>query len=513
MSPNTVTHTELVEDIGTYNTSAMQLVSDSHRAEFGQYMTPPGIAQFMASMFSSFEGKNQVRLLDAGAGAGILTAAVISRLLKSSTDIQCIESHAYEVDPAILNFLRKTIARCSELVGDRDVKFCSSIRAEDFICSGVKLLQKYTFAGLPKDQQFSHIILNPPYKKIRSNSKHRLYLRDVHVETTNLYTAFLAVAIKLLAPGGELVAITPRSFCNGVYFKPFRELLSDSVAIRHIHIFDKRDQVFGQDDVLQENIIFHCVKGGDPGDVTISVSDGADVSSIRSKKYSYAKIIKPDDADLIIHIPTKTAHQKAETAISSLPCTLEDLTLQVSTGPVVDFRLKEYLRHAPESGTVPLVYPTHFNNNGIKWPIYNDKKPNAIVNNEATQKWLMPNGHYTFVRRFSSKEEKRRVVAVYYNPDNYQVDNIGIENHINVFHSKKNGLTELIARGLMIYLNSTLVDTYFRQFSGHTQVNASDLRMLKYPSIEVLKRLGILAKEYTTLNQKIIDSIIERELL
>lgn len=35
-----------------------------------------------------------------------------------------------------------------------------------------------------------------------------------------------------------------------------------------------------------------------------------------------------------------------------------------------------------------------------------------------------------------------------------------------------------------------MVDEYFRQFSGHTQVNATDLRNLKYPSLSQLMAMG-----------------------
>jgi adenine-specific DNA-methyltransferase len=40
------------------------------------------------------------------------------------------------------------------------------------------------------------------------------------------------------------------------------------------------------------------------------------------------------------------------------------------------------------------------------------------------------------------------------------------------------------------YLNSQEVDDYFRVFSGHTQVNATDLRRLRYPTIEQLKSMS-----------------------
>ena len=67
---------------------------------------------------------------------------------------------------------------------------------------------------------------------------------------------------------------------------------------------------------------------------------------------------------------------------------------------------------------------------------------------------------------------------------------VGFENHLNYFHCKDGALDGDLAEGLAVYLNSTLVDSYFRQFSGHTQVNATDLRSLRYPSREQLCRLA-----------------------
>ena len=89
-----------------------------------------------------------------------------------------------------------------------------------------------------------------------------------------------------------------------------------------------------------------------------------------------------------------------------LSFSLEDLGLQVSTGPVVDFRFREYITQNPESGSVPLLYPTHMNGVGIDWPV-NSKKPNAIRYNAQTEKIIIPNGYYTIVKRFSPKEEKK----------------------------------------------------------------------------------------------------------
>ena len=69
-----------------------------------------------------------------------------------------------------------------------------------------------------------------------------------------------------------------------------------------------------------------------------------------------------------------------------------------------------------------------------------------------------------------------------------------------------------LARGLALFLNSSLVDRYFRQFNGHTQVNAADLRSLRYPDRSTLEQLG---REHgdRTLSQLDTDAIIEEEVI
>src|SRR6266404_3328549 len=62
---------------------------------------------------------------------------------------------------------------------------------------------------------FNAAILNPRYRKTNSDSHKRRLLREAGIETSNLYTGFLALANNLLCEDGKLVAICPRSFCNG----------------------------------------------------------------------------------------------------------------------------------------------------------------------------------------------------------------------------------------------------------------------------------------------------------
>jgi adenine-specific DNA-methyltransferase len=457
------------------------------KSQLGQFMTPPSVAEFMASLFE-LPSKSVIRVLDAGAGQGALTAAFIERAEGAAQ----IAATAFEFDDQILPDLRANLAalrqhpnvECELIDGD----FIDE--AANRICLG-------------KGARYTHTILNPPYKKIGNDSKHRALLRAAGLETVNLYTGFVGLALELLEPGGELVAIIPRSFCNGPYYQPFRHFILRRAAIQCIHLFDARNKAFKDDGVLQENIIIKLVRGAEQRAVTVSTSTDDSFGDYAEKQHAFARIVFPDDADRFIHIPTGDDEQILERA--SFGHSLADLGLTVSTGPVVDFRLREDLRADPEAGTVPLLYPGHFNGTGLQWPKPGFKKPNAIRDTMATRKWLYPNGFYAVVRRFSSKEERRRIVANVIDPARLPATMIGIENHLNVFHTKRQPISEDLAHGLSAYLNATAVDTYFRRFNGHTQVNATDLRAMRYPSRDALIAVGQWAKSSATLSQDEID--------
>jgi hypothetical protein len=334
-----------------------------------------------------------------------------------------------------------------------------------------------------------------------------MLLRDVGIETVNLYSAFVALSVAMLAPGGQLVAIIPRSFCNGPYYKPFREFILRHASIISIHLFKSRNKAFKEDNVLQENIILMLERDTPQGNISVSTSTDDSMDDYASTKHQFTSIVYPSDPEVFFHIPTNGE----DTSIypDALCHKLVDIGLEVSTGPVVDFRMKKYLHNMPEVDAVPLLYSAHFKGNG-EWPIVGFKKPNAITCCSETLKWLYPNGFYVIVRRMSSKEEKRRIMANTVDPTRFSGSAwLGFENHLNVFHSRKQGIPENLARGLTVYLNSSLMDSMFRRFNGHTQVNATDLRSLRYPSREKLESLGVWAKEQKILEQEAIDRIME----
>jgi hypothetical protein len=235
------------------------------------------------------------------------------------------------------------------------------------------------------------------------------------------------------------------------------------------------------------------------------------LSDIETHVYPFDQIVFPDDAEGFIHVPTSPdENTEAIDTPSAIRYSLADIGVSVSTGPVVDFRLRDYLRDMPVPGTVPLLYPSHFSINRTEWPIAGAKKPNAIERNDNTEKWLFPNGHYCVVRRFSSKEEKRRIMASAVDPAVFGgAQALGFENHLNVFHENRRGLSEPLANGLAMFLNTTVVDKAFRRFNGHTQVNATDLKTMKYPSRTALIELGKWAVKSGDLTQQMIDERLD----
>ena len=466
-----------LKELDTRRLRRISAVADKHKEKFAQYLTPVEIASFMAEItMRYFKPSDSVDVLDPGAGTGILSCSLVDELtnhdkpdLTSNPDINL---DAFEIDASILGELEQSY---QALRSSENLSY--HIYEKDFITD----VGSDIAWGVNK--KYDIIIMNPPYKKINANTIYKNVLHDIYIDTVNTYSAFIAIGIKLLAENGILTAIVPRSFCNGLYFLPFRKLLFNNTAIKHIHIFESRKENFKEENVLQENIIIALKKTTDKNEnVTITYSRDKQFDKCLEKEVPFAEVFDTDDRQYYISIPNY--NQKTDDI--TLKNTNKELGFEISTGPVVDFRFKNKLLYEP--GDIPLLYAIHIRNRKITWPV-ESKKPNAILLDEIEkEKICFSRGYYILLKRFTSKEEKHRIQATILTPDDLPSEYFTVENHLNIIHNNKGGLDKELAYGLLEYLNSDYCDTVFRMFSGHTQVNATDLRNMKYPYIKQIKQ-------------------------
>ena len=102
----------------------------------------------------------------------------------------------------------------------------------------------------------------------------------------------------------------------------------------------------------------------------------------------------------------------------------------------------------------------------------------------------MKDATYILLRRFSAKEEQRRLVAAPLLRGRLKADRVGLENHLNYIHGITRTIDAELAYGLSALFNSTLLDRYFRISNGNTQVSATELRAMPLPAEEHIRAIG-----------------------
>ena len=327
------------------------------------------------------------------------------------------------------------------------------------------------------------MIANPPYLKLAGHDQRaRAFAHAVHGQP-NIYALFMASCASLLRPGGAFGFITPRSWTNGAYFRALRTHLFARLALDGLHLFDSRQAHFQADAVLQEALITWATAGKPQATIGVSTSAGAsDLND--SKVYSWpAHRVLGDAPEQMVAIPdAQTAH-----GLGSLHLRLQDLGLKVSTGAVVGFRAAAHLRRQSGPTTQPMLWMPHVRSMRIEWP--RQHRAEHIEHNDNSAWMLLPNQPMVLLRRFSPKEDARRITAAPY-LGQLPGSHIGLENHLNVIHPVAGHLSCAAARGLAAYLNSRPVDNHLRSVLGSTQVNAIELRNLPVPDRTALDAIG-----------------------
>ena len=229
-----------------------------HRKNGGHYLTPATIARFMANCSSYSEP--HMRVLDPGSGTGILSAAVCEAASQGGT-VNRLHVDAYETDPVLAGLTRLVLTFSHRWLGQRGVALTFDVRHGDFVLESAATLEAVSKANGHEGNGRSRtgyglVISNPPYFKIGKDDPRAVAWASVVHGQPNIYALFMAISAELLSESGELVYIVPRSFASGPYFKRFRETFFQRVAPAAIHLFESRKEVFKNQTVLQENLVF-----------------------------------------------------------------------------------------------------------------------------------------------------------------------------------------------------------------------------------------------------------------
>jgi adenine-specific DNA-methyltransferase len=140
-------------------------------------------------------------------------------------------------------------------------------------------------------------------------------------------------------------------------------------------------------------------------------------------------------------------------------------------------------------------------------------KKHYIEDCSSTQNVLVENKNYVLLRRFSTKDDKSRLIATPYFAESFNQLKIGIENHLNYIYKYKGELSKYEVMGLAALFNSSLFDLYFRTFNGNTQVSATELKEIPLPPMTKIESLGMELLESNEFSQENIDSIINKIIL
>ena len=428
------------------------------RKKYGQFFTSKETARFMAGLFTIPEKLSKIRILDAGAGSGILSCALIERL-EQMDFIQTIELTCYENDDNILGLLKENLHTC-KANSKKDIQI--HVITDNYITSQY-LDFNHMLGSNPEPKKYDFVIGNPPYMKISKDAPEATAMPEVCYGAPNLYFIFAAMGLFNLDVDGEMVYIIPRSWTSGAYFKRFRQYFLAEGKLEHIHLFVSRNKVFDKEDVLQETIIIKVKKTNQiPETVTITSSQSNDdFDNLTSLTVPYSLVVSGEDY---------------------------------------------YVYLVTDEKEVSVLERLHIKQGEVQFPI--QKEHEYVV---TDQKGLMQeNRNYLFVKRFTAKEERRRLQCGVYLSKKYpQYKKISTQNKINFVDGLITEMSECLVYGLYVIFNSTLYDEYYRILNGSTQVNSTEINAMPVPDLESIQEMGRTLMKSKDMSESNCNMILE----
>jgi adenine-specific DNA-methyltransferase len=497
-------------------------ISQEHKKENGQYFTPIEIATLMASFTEN--NMENIKILDPGCGCSILSCKLIEHIVFKNKKLKSINLVVYEVDLELIPILKRSLNYLVKWGKDQGIIINTTLHNTDFILNNSERFNESESIFANPTDLFDIVICNPPYFKLSSDDLRVKAAKIIVNGHPNIYSIFMALSAKLLKENGELVFITPRSFASGSYFKLFRAYFFKLIDLDKVHLFVSRKDTFGRDKVLQETLIIKGTRRKIPHPfVIISSSSGLkDLKDPYVKRFPKLDIIDLGSTEKILYLPTSDVEESVMGIFKNWKGNLLKYNIKISTGPVVAFRSRDYILDSSEYNAIqiaPLFWLHNVKQMILEWPIEKTGKGQFIDIQEMTLPILIPNKNYILLRRFSSKDDKNRLIAAPYFCNYLKSDYIGVENMVNYIYRPGGNLERNEVIGLCALLNSNLFNTYFSIFNGNVNVSATELREMKFPALDIIKLIGekiIMKNDFTIeYSNSVINElfIIEEQLV
>lgn len=461
-----------------------------------QYFTPISIANMMINAIDieKIKDKNKIKILEPSAGGGILIYEVVFFILKN-TDISEIYLDAYELDYDLYLILKKNINLLKEYVNQEyNIKMVINLFNDNFILSKGYLWKKNI-----SHNEYDLIVSNPPYKKINRSSEESLVLKDISYGQPNLYSLFMGLSVKLLKENGIYVVLSPRSYLSGMYNEKLRKYIFNESRLIHIHSFYNRG--FFQN-ANQEVIISAFVKDKEISGIDIFYNNDFKCN-IQFKDLLY------DSNKNSLIVPRCYEDVELYKLMNRLT-TMDNIGIGISVGPVVQFREKLVTKELYNDNLVPLIVAKDiFNNSIFYYERENIRKThNKAISIESTN--LVKNSNYVLLQKVMAKDDNNSIVIAVLEKQYFRYKYLGIDNNILYFHKKdkKNLMTKDECYGLFCYINSYIFQQYYLLINSTHTINVSDFENIRFPSMDILKKMGKCIKKRKDKSKKACTEIL-----
>ena len=450
----------------------------------GRFFTKRSTARIMADMIEP-RPKTEISILDAGAGTGILSAALLERLCKAHAaeriTLVCYENDAMML-PMLKNNLERLRRKCRH---DYHVHLTVTLRESNFILDAARLLTPSLFSAA--EEKFDYVITNPTSILYENGTPEIEATRAITVGATDGAHLFAALCAASLAEGGQLVALLPLTYARGVYIEGLRRFIHREARLTRMHLFSGNHKGEARADDMRSHMLLAWERSPLMDDSTILVTssekeeDEAPITAL--SPIPYHRIVNAENASLLL-VRSEEEWEVLE-RVESLPETLASLGLKMRTGLTLESRYPDSLREGPVDGAIPLIHPKNIALGLVRVP---------------TEKYIIPvipslaqkNKNMLFIKRVPAKSDHRHLLCgVYLAALLPRFPLISTHNKLNyIDYEDGREMDSALLHGLYAVLSSDLYEKYCTILSKSAQINAREYASLPLPDEKTLRDIG-----------------------